>query len=128
VRYPAWFIGWGLACLIAGVGLGFWFMTPGGGDLALLPTHVHLNLFGWVTLSLYGLIHGAFPQLAARRLAPAQFWLAVVGGVCLPIGFGIARDSPAHRIVLGVGALSGATAAVLFAIMFWGAVLVPKRR
>jgi hypothetical protein len=126
MRYSVWFVAAGLFCLLAGVGVGIWFMTPAGGDLVLLPTHVHFNLFGWTTLALCGLIHGAFPQLAGARLAPAQFWLALAGGVFLPIGFGLPRESAAHVLVLAAGALGGATGVLLFAVMFSGKVLLAK--
>lgn len=118
MRYDLSFIAIALACLLSGVAVGFWFMTPMGGNLALLPTHAHFNLFGWATLAICGLIHQAYPQLGRGRLAFAQFALAVLGSVCLPIGFAIARDYHAHKVLVGVGALCGAAAAILFAIMF----------
>jgi hypothetical protein len=127
MRYSVWFVAAGLFCLLAGVGVGFWFMTPAGGDLLLLPTHVHFNLFGWTTLALYGLIHGAFPQLAGARLAPAQFWLALAGGVFLPIGFGLPRESAAHAPVVAAGALGGSAAVLMFAAMFIGKVVLARR-
>ena len=80
-----------------------------------------------MTLSLYGLIHHAFPELGAARMARAQFVLAVLGGVCLPVGFAIARESHAHNILIGFGAISGAAAAILFAVMFGGKVVFAKR-
>ncbi|MBV1702289.1 MAG: hypothetical protein KGQ46_10760 [Hyphomicrobiales bacterium] len=126
MRYHVWFIAVGLLCLLAGISVGFWFMTPMGGNLALLPTHVHLNLFGWVTLTLYGLIHNAFPELGQHRLARAQFWFAVVGGIALPIGFGLPRASAAHIPLIGGGALSGAIAAICFAIMFGRTVVFQR--
>ncbi len=119
-NYPAWFIGWALLCLLSGISLGIWFMTPMGGDLSLLVSHVHVNLFGWVTLTLYGLIHNGFPDLAHRRLARCQFVCAVLGGICLPLGFGLSRELPFHKLVIGLGAASGAIAALLFAVMFAG--------
>ena len=127
MRYPVWFIFSALACLLLGVGVGFWFMTPMGGNLALLPTHAHFNLLGWVTLALYGLIHQAFPELGNSRLAPVQFWLATMGGFLMPIGFALSRDNPAHRFIVGGGAAGGATAVILFTIMF-GLTVVPARR
>ena len=53
MRYDLCFIAIALACLLSGVAVGFWFMTPMGGNLALLPTHAHFNLFGWATLAIY---------------------------------------------------------------------------
>ena len=118
MRYDIWFIAIGLGCLLAGIAVGFCFMTPMGGNLALLPTHAHFNLFGWVTLAIYGLIHKAYPQFARERLAPVRFGLAILGGIGLPLGFGIAHESHANNILVGLGAISGALAAILFAFMF----------
>ncbi len=44
-------------------------------DFALRPVHAHLNLLGWTTLALAGLIYSTYPQAAASRLARAHFWL-----------------------------------------------------
>jgi len=127
LRYDVWFIVSALGCLLAGISVGFWFMTPMGGDLSLLPTHAHFNLFGWATLAIYGLIHRAYPQLAKGRLAAFQFGLAILGSFCLPLGFGIARDNHAHKMLIGLGAISGATAAVLFTIMFSAMAILGRR-
>ena len=126
MRYQVWFIAAALICLLSGIGVGFWFMTPMGGDLEMRPTHAHLNLFGWVTLSLYGLIHNAFPQLGKQRLAMVQFWFAVVGGVALPVGFAITRESPAHNAMVGAGSVSGAIGAILFTVMYCRSVIFVK--
>ena len=127
MRFDVWFIASALGCLLAGIGVGFWFLTPMGGNLALLPTHAHFNLFGWATLAIYGLIHKGYPQLATGRLAWIQFGLAVLGSFCLPVGFGLARDYPAHKMLIGLGAVSGATAAILFAVMFGWKVIFGRR-
>lgn len=102
-------------------------MTPMGGDLAMLPTHAHFNLFGWTTLSLYGLIHNAFPALGRQRLGRVQFGLAVLGAIALPLGFGVSRASAAHNALVGAGAISGAVAAVIFAVMFFRAEVFSGR-
>ena len=127
MRFDVWFIASALVCLLAGIGVGFWFMTPMGGSLALLPTHAHFNLFGWATLAIYGLIHRAYPQLAKGALARVQFGIAILGSFCLPVGFGIAREYPVHKMLMGLGATSGATAAILFAIMFGLRVIFGRR-
>jgi cbb3-type cytochrome oxidase subunit 1 len=45
------------------------------GDHRLMAVHAHMNLLGWVTLSLVGVIYHYFPKAAASRLASVQFWL-----------------------------------------------------
>jgi hypothetical protein len=51
-------------------------------DFTLRPVHAHVNLLGWTTLALAGLIYGVFPALAQSRLAAVQFWLH---NIALPV-------------------------------------------
>ena len=39
------------------------------------PVHKHLNLLGWVSIRLFGLIYCQFPQLANNGLAKAHLWI-----------------------------------------------------
>lgn len=45
------------------------------GDHSLLAVHAHINLLGWVSMSLFGLIGLAYPAITQGRLAVWQFWL-----------------------------------------------------
>ncbi|OON60641.1 cytochrome-c oxidase [Massilia sp. KIM] len=59
--------------LILGVAIG---MAMGAShNFTLRPVHTHVNLLGWTTLALAGLIYSVFPQAGASRLAKAHFWL-----------------------------------------------------
>ena len=44
-------------------------------NFTLRPVHAHVNLLGWVTLALAGLIYTLFPHAAQSRLARIHFWL-----------------------------------------------------
>lgn len=44
-------------------------------DHSLFPVHAHVNLLGWVSLTLIGVIYHFFPQAGASRLATVQFWV-----------------------------------------------------
>ncbi|MBI1891505.1 MAG: cytochrome-c oxidase [Burkholderiales bacterium] len=44
-------------------------------DFTLKDVHAHVNLIGWVTLALAGLIYTVFPQAGQHRLAKIHFWL-----------------------------------------------------
>lgn len=44
-------------------------------NYALTGVHVHVNLLGWVSLALAGIIYSKFPQLAQTKLAKTHFWL-----------------------------------------------------
>jgi hypothetical protein len=44
-----------------------------------VPVHAHLNLLGWVSLGLCGLIYAKAPHLERSFLAKAHFWLHNLG-------------------------------------------------
>jgi hypothetical protein len=44
-------------------------------NFALHPVHAHLNLLGWASLALAGLIYVQFPHAAKTRLARIHFWM-----------------------------------------------------
>nr|WP_249365347.1 cbb3-type cytochrome c oxidase subunit I [Cytobacillus citreus] len=48
----------------------------------LTPVHVHINLLGWTSLTLAGILYHLFPNLAASKLGKWHFWLHNIG---LPI-------------------------------------------
>lgn len=48
-------------------------------DFTLRPVHAHLNLLGWVVLSLYGIVYKIYPAMGAGKLATVQFYLANLG-------------------------------------------------
>jgi len=44
-------------------------------NFTLHAVHAHINLLGWATMALAGLIYVQFPQAAETRLAKIHFWL-----------------------------------------------------
>jgi hypothetical protein len=59
--------------LIVGVGMG---IAMGATEtFTLSPVHAHINLLGWATMALAGLIYSVFPQAGLSKLAKAHFWL-----------------------------------------------------
>jgi hypothetical protein len=85
--------------LIAGAGLGI--KMGMAEDFQLAPVHAHLNLAGWASLALFGLVYRAYPQLAERRIAFIHFILSGTGAILLPIGIGLAilRNQPTLAII-----------------------------
>jgi len=49
------------------------------GDHTLTAVHAHLNLLGWVSMTLFALIGTAHPAMTEGRVATAQFWLHNIG-------------------------------------------------
>jgi hypothetical protein len=66
--------------LMAGVGLGI--MMGASENFTLRSVHAHINLLGWATMALAGLIYSVFPQAGASRLAKIHFWLH---NIALPV-------------------------------------------
>lgn len=49
------------------------------GDHTLMAVHAHLNLLGWVSMTLFALIGMARPSITEGPVATAQFWLHNTG-------------------------------------------------
>ena len=84
-------------------------------DFRLAPAHAHLNLLGWVTMSLYGLYHRG-RERAATMLSWIQAGAGAVGFVCMAAGIALILTSstPAALPV----ALGGAFICILSMLLF----------
>jgi cbb3-type cytochrome oxidase subunit 1 len=65
---------------VIGVSLGLYMSIVH--SYVLTSVHVHINLLGWVSLALAGIIYTLFPDLASTKLAKTHFWLH---NITLPI-------------------------------------------
>ena len=70
---PALWLRLSVIYLIVGVGLGI--AMGATENFTLRPVHAHLNLLGWTTMALAGLIYTVYPKAASSRLARIHFWL-----------------------------------------------------
>lgn len=87
-------------------------------DFTLAPSHAHLNLLGWVTMSIYGFYH-MVAQTSPR-------WLAWTQALCGGLGFPLFTGGLAYYLATGdqalvplviVGSLSCLASMVLFAVI-----------
>ena len=60
--------------LIVGVAIGI--MMGASQDFRLRPVHAHINLLGWATMALAGLVYSVYAEAGQSRLATIHFWLA----------------------------------------------------
>ena len=128
MRYSMIFIAAGLVCLLIGEAFGMW-ISQAPERFLLHPAHAHLNLTGWVTLALYGLIHRTYPDLGTARLAPIQCLFAVVGPFVMSSGIFVAIQSGERDVMLAIlGSLLVVIGTVLFAIMFTGKVALVRHK
>lgn len=50
------------------------------------PSHAHVNLLGWASLALVGIIYHLFPRAAENYFAKIHFWLHNIGLPIMMIG------------------------------------------
>lgn len=96
------FIGSAIVCFALGTTLGFLMLLArinsqwGGWDYYLIPSHTHLNLLGWMSMTMYAMGYRAFPaffgkSLYSVRLAWAHFWCANIGLAGMAVFFFLNR-------------------------------------
>jgi cbb3-type cytochrome oxidase subunit 1 len=70
-----WFLRIATLYIVAGVTLGL--IMAASHNHSMFPVHAHLNLLGWVAMTLFGLFYRVIPAAAETKLAKAHFWLYV---------------------------------------------------
>ena len=103
------------ACLIIGVCLGIY--MGASEDLQLIAVHTHIDLVGWASLALFGVIYRLYPELAASRLARAQFWLSAPSALVFPVGIYLAQTYQIHAVVIATSLLWLLGALVFFVVV-----------
>ena len=48
-------------------------------NFAFTSVHAHLNLLGWVSMAIFGIIYSLYPSAAETELAKTHFWLHNIG-------------------------------------------------
>ena len=106
--------------VLALVGMAWGIQMSATHDHALSPAHGHLNLVGFVAMSVYGAFYGLFPDAAESRLARLHYWLALAAALVLApgIALAIAREQAA---LAQIGSLLTLASMALFAWIAWGA-------
>jgi hypothetical protein len=89
-----WFILIGLLYGTFGFGFGIWVGINERFEQAHL--HAHINLIGFASMTLFGLLYRSFPPLAESKFAAAHFILYNLGAVIFLIGIPLAQ---AHQTV-----------------------------
>ncbi|TDL80197.1 cytochrome-c oxidase [Peribacillus frigoritolerans] len=75
-----------LSVLYLAVGLLLGLFMSIAHDYTLTSVHVHINLLGFTTLTIAGILYYAFPELTDHFLAKAHFWLHNIGLPVMMIG------------------------------------------
>ena len=51
-------------------------------QFSLAPVHAHVNLLGWASLAIMGVVYRVYPAAGETRLARAHFW---IHNIALPV-------------------------------------------
>jgi hypothetical protein len=100
--------------LILGISIGI--AMGASQNFTLRPVHAHINLLGWTTMALAGLIYSVFPKAGESWLARLHFWLL---NLALPVMMGalsmLLLGHVAIAPVLAISEIIGALAILAFA-------------
>ena len=71
-----WFLA-AVTYFVIGISLGVY--MGASHNHGMFPVHAHINLLGWASMGLTGLLYRSFPAAAESRLAMWHFWLYQIG-------------------------------------------------
>ncbi len=86
------------------------------GDHALSPAHGHLNLVGFVVMSIMGTFYALSPQAANSKWAKPHFFLAALSTVVLVAGIVMALTENGE-VLAKVGSVLAALSMLVFLIV-----------
>ncbi|WP_059173076.1 hypothetical protein [Bacillus sp. FJAT-27445] len=73
MKYGTLFLKLAALYFLVGVGMGLTMEIIG--DHSLMGAHAHINLVGWASMALFGVIYVLFPKAGDSLLAKLHFWL-----------------------------------------------------
>jgi cbb3-type cytochrome oxidase subunit 1 len=112
-----------IAVLYFAVGISMGLYMGITGQFTLAPVHAHLNLLGWASLALVGIVYQLFPAAGTTRLAQFHFWLHNLGLPPLMVALVLVLTGrPALEPLVGVFSLVVGTGILLFVINVWRTV------
>ncbi|KMY51825.1 cytochrome-c oxidase [Peribacillus loiseleuriae] len=87
-------------------------------EFVLKTVHVHMNLLGWVSLSLVGILYHLFPQLAQTTSAKIHFWMHNIGLPIMMISIALALYEVGGEVFFPIATIGGVLTAI--GICFFG--------
>ena len=80
------------------IGMAWGILMSATQDHTLSPAHGHLNLIGFVAMSVFGAYYALFPDAAASRLAKLHFWTSIVAVVVIVPGIVMAINGDGEAL------------------------------
>ena len=111
-----WFILIGLLYASFGFSFGIWMGINERFQHAHL--HAHINLIGFASMILFGLLYRAFPTLAESKLAALHFFLFNVGAIVFLTGIPLAQAGQTIALAAG-GSFLVLAGMLTFLLNYW---------
>lgn len=105
----------GVVYALIGMVLGIWMGM--NQDFFYAHLHAHINLIGWVSMVLFGLVYRSW-GIGARPLAKIHFGVANLGAILFLPGLVLALNDPQDAALAAVGSTVVLLSVVLFLIVF----------
>jgi hypothetical protein len=116
-----WFLA-AITYFVIGISLGVY--MGASHNHAMFPVHAHINLLGWASMGLTGLLYRSFPAAAESRLAVWHFWLYQTGVPLMLLAVAaIYSGVEAADPVAGAGSV----VVLVSVLMFWWAIFSARR-
>lgn len=77
-----------MAALYLALGLALGLGMAVSHQFQLRPVHTHINLLGWASMGLTGVVYCILPQVGSNRFAKWHFWLHNIGLPVMMVGLG----------------------------------------
>lgn len=99
------------------VGVAFGIGMAAAQKFEFAPVHAHINLLGWATMALSGLIYERFPRAGGSRLGVIHFWsFQILFPVLIAGLIFMFAGHPEMEPVMVVGSLGALASLVVFAV------------
>ena len=126
-RVSAAFFALGVLCVLLGMFGGMWMGATH--DFVAAPAHAHLNLLGWVTMSLFGTFYALTRETMSVKLAWTNFALSASGVIVLIPFLAlmlINGNDPAYEPGVTAGSILSFASMAVFAVSAVRELLRPR--
>src|SRR5699024_9218995 len=100
------------------IGIGFGMYMGIADQFQFSSAHAHINLLGWVSFALVGVIYHLFPVAGGNKMASVHFWLQMIGVPLLTFSmvlFGLGKFEVGGPLS-GIGGTLVAIGVLIFAV------------
>jgi cbb3-type cytochrome oxidase subunit 1 len=92
-------------------------------QFSLAPVHAHINLLGWASLAIIGVVYRVYPTAGETRLAKIHFWAHNVALPVFMVGLaGMLTGHEQFHVLVDIGATVVCVAIFVFAVNIWRCV------